>query len=90
MVALRAECERRNLDSAGLKAVLVARLREAMEGEGGEGNGDGDRDGDGLAGAATSEPKSAPPLHPGRRGLTRGGPNAWQGSRVVAASGCTG
>ena len=23
-------------------------------------------------------------------GLTQGGPDAWQGSRVVAASGCTG
>ena len=69
VVALRAECERRNLDSAGLKAVLVARLCEAMEGEGGEGNGDGDRDGDGLAGAATVEPEVRAPST-GHRGLT--------------------
>ena len=29
--------------------------------------GEGEDDGDGLAGGMTSEPKFAPPLHPGRR-----------------------
>ena len=53
--ALRAELERRNLRSDGLKLVLVARLTEAMEGEGGDVDGvDG--------GGANGMPPLRPPL----------------------------
>ena len=51
VAVLREELKSRGLDATGLKAVLVARLEEAMAGEGeGEGEGEGGRGGRGGGG----------------------------------------